>query len=117
MPTPEETQLTSGQGLPAPLCSPPRRRVVCNLKIQADSIKDLTSALRCLETDIHMGTRNCVSGGYSSGHILEIDEDESITHDSWFESLEAHLESVKENTKARDRSEGELPPKSQDSKL
>jgi hypothetical protein len=88
----------AAEGGSSPLiCSPPRRRVVCNLKIQADSIKDLTSALRCLETDIYTGTRNCVSGGYSSGYILEIDEDESITHDSWFETLEAHLESVKEN--------------------
>jgi len=67
----------------------PRRRVVVKLQIGADSWDELRGIFRELETRLVVDGRlsaTCISGGYSSGYIMESDEDESITHDSWTEA-------------------------------
>ncbi len=73
----------------------PRRRVVLDLKMEADSWADLQSGLEGL---VHSLNRHgelsaaCVSGGSSSGHYFTTNEDKSITHESWRVALDAHLE-------------------------
>jgi hypothetical protein len=76
----------------------PRRRIVVNLRIGADSWDELRGTFRELETQIAMYGKlssNAVSGGYSSGYILDSNEDESITHDSWFEANEAYCNTLR----------------------
>lgn len=71
----------------------PRRRIEIDLKIGADDWRELRGILRHLETEIAMHERlsNTVSGGYGSGFVMSVDEDESITHDSWAAELERYL--------------------------
>ena len=76
----------------------PRRRVVVKLQIGADSWEELRGIFRGLETRLVVDGRlsaTCISGGYSSGYIMESNEDESITHDSWAEANEAYCASLK----------------------
>lgn len=68
----------------------PRRRIVMKATIEADSWDDLRGHIRDVLTQLHMDgrlSRCSVSGGYASGHIIEIDEDPEISHDSWFAEI------------------------------
>lgn len=72
---------------------PPRRAHKFTLTIHADTADDLIGCLRHIEfllSSEQMGT-SYVSGGYASGWTAEYDVDESITHDSYIESLNAYL--------------------------
>lgn len=76
----------------------PRRRIVLNLDAGADSWEDLRDLLRRLETELATrGTLppSMVSGGYSSGFILVVDEDESITRESWTKENDAYCARLK----------------------
>lgn len=84
----------------------PRRRVVADIKIQADSWEELQHHLNGLATDIAMYgclSSNSISGGCSSGHIITTNEDPSITHESWAEDNQAYVDWMVE----RDRVAGE----------
>ena len=79
----------------------PHRRIVFRAKIEADSWDDLYGHLRSLTTQMacdgnRLSTRS-VSGGYSSGHIITIEEDVEMTHDKWAAELDAHLEASRES--------------------
>jgi hypothetical protein len=72
---------------------PPRRRVVAHIGIGADSREELLNALRAISFGIAAERMtDSVSGGVSYGWTVRIDEDESITHDSWYAELQAWLE-------------------------
>lgn len=74
----------------------PRRRIVMLAKIEADSWDDLYGHLRNITTDMACNdrqlSRQSVSGGFSSGHIIVVDVDEGMSHDKWAADLEAWLE-------------------------
>ncbi|MBN9568724.1 MAG: hypothetical protein J0H79_14080 [Alphaproteobacteria bacterium] len=74
----------------------PRRRIVMCAKIDADSWDDLYNHLRNLVAGIARDgkrlSKSSVSGGYSSGHIIVVSEDETVTHDKWAAELDAWLE-------------------------
>lgn len=76
----------------------PRRRIVVKIEIEADTWRDLRAAFRQLETSMVTNREgklhNHVSGGYSSGWIVAADEDDSITHESWAENLDAYLKTI-----------------------
>ena len=74
----------------------PKRRVEMSLKVNADSIDELVSYLRNFAFEVSTGTRTGVSGGYSTGAVYQIVEDESITHESWEKALNEHIESLQE---------------------
>lgn len=65
----------------------PHRRIVMRAKIEADSWEDLYGHLRSLTTEMACNdkrlSKQSVSGGYSSGHIIVIEENEDMTHDKW----------------------------------
>lgn len=67
----------------------PRRRVVLKLDLGADdreaAIRELENIAREMRRG-HMWGNSCV-GGYSVGYSMEISEDKTITHDSYFESI------------------------------
>lgn len=76
-----------------------RRRVRFNLKLEADSWDECWKALDHIATEVARGNLrgpNAASGGPASGYTLTADEDESITHESYFEALEAHLAKQRE---------------------
>ena len=75
-----------------------RRAYVLDLKVQADTLKDLIDYLRSFETELYMGkiTRG-VSGGYSSGAIYGVDVDETITHDGWAEANQLYVDWLRES--------------------
>lgn len=73
----------------------PRRAVVLTAEIQADTRRDLASALFNLATQLEAGEISgpvVVSGGYNSGYILHLQEDEGPTHDEFVERLRAFLQ-------------------------
>lgn len=75
----------------------PRRRVEVSIKIEADSWDDLRRAIRCIETDLARDgqlSRSSVSGSYSFGWIIESNEREDITHDSWAEANERYCAAI-----------------------
>lgn len=72
----------------------PRRAVVLTAEIQADSRSDLASALFNLAIQIDRAEivgPTVISGGYSSGHILHITENEAQTHDAWAKQVQEYL--------------------------
>ena len=72
----------------------PRRAVVLTAEIQADSRRELSRALFDIATQLHCGEINgpvVISGGYSSGYILHLEEGEHPTHDEWAEQIKAYL--------------------------
>lgn len=82
----------------------PRRRIVADIKIEADSWDALEGHLRSLLTDMVIHERlpvSSISGGYSSGHIISVDEDETITHESWEVELEAFIKRLDEERTAQ----------------
>lgn len=71
--------------------TPPRRRVVLTLTLGADTREDAIRALHVLANDADLDglPAERSSGGASSGYVLAVDEDETITHESYFEAVEA----------------------------
>lgn len=73
----------------------PRRAYVLELKVEADTLKDLIGYLRNFETELYAGKVSTgVSGGYSSGAIYSLSVDETITHDSWAEAIEDYVHAL-----------------------
>lgn len=72
----------------------PVRRHILKITIEADTLDDLRSALESIQFWTASGnlSAHCVSGGYNSGWILEYQENEGVTHDSYVASLNAYLE-------------------------
>lgn len=94
MTTPSNTQIEGPR-------KTPRRRIEASIRISADSWDDLRRELNHLATEIAshgMLSKWSVSGGYSTGHIIETSEDETITHDSWAEENEAYCRSLKDTS-------------------
>lgn len=89
----------------------PERKHVLSLKIEADSIEDLSRALDQISFDVlrhdedAAGPRQSVSGGVSSSHIMEHRVNQGQSHDAYFVELEACLESIREK-RVGDRDEG-----------
>lgn len=72
----------------------PRRAVILTAEIQADSRRELASALFNLSHQIDAGEINgpvVTSGGYSSGYILHLEEGDHPTHNEWAEQIKAFL--------------------------
>lgn len=70
----------------------PRRAFRLELKVEADSRKELIGFLRSFETSLHMDQVSTgATGGYSSGAIYSLDVDETITHDDWARVNEAYV--------------------------
>lgn len=69
----------------------PRRRVVIELKLGADSWEDAADALHDLARQFDMGERrDCTvlqTGGARFGYTCLLNEDPFITHDSYFEAI------------------------------
>lgn len=75
----------------------PRRAYKLTLELNADKLKDLLNSLEHIIFTIDVyDTRNSVSGGYSSGYILDIDIDETITHDKYMEDVRQYLATKKD---------------------
>lgn len=76
----------------------PHRRIVMRAKIEADTWDDLYGHLHSLVTEMavngHKLSKQTISGGYSSGHIIVISEDEGMTHDQWAKDLDAYLDAT-----------------------
>lgn len=68
----------------------PRRRIVMRLEIGADSWEELEIALANAATSVAMGQMRSTgaSGGVASGSSWEADEDETITHESYFAAID-----------------------------
>jgi hypothetical protein len=85
---------------------PPRRRVIVEIKIGADSEYDAYLALRELlfaAQDRGNVIAGQVTGGPRFGYSVNVDEDQSVTHISYFDELERFLEREK-------KSQGGEPP-------
>lgn len=82
----------------------PRRRIEVTLKLSADSWQEVSWALRELSTDCAIRPKHgtSVSGGVGRGYIWSADEDDAITHESWYAELENYL-----NAERRAEGEGE----------
>lgn len=77
----------------------PRRRVMFELKIGADSVKDLIRSLEQLIFDIANGAPpQSVSGSPHSGYNYTYSEDETITHESYHAQLRDYLNNRRETT-------------------
>lgn len=84
--------MTEVKATPETVINAPRRRFVLGLKLEADSRDDLVAELMNIANHIFMGklpTR--VSGDVHSGYVYSLDEDESITHESYVEALHRYL--------------------------
>jgi hypothetical protein len=69
----------------------PRRRVEAVIRIGADSIDDLVKGIYQIAGDVEAGSREIASGSPSVGWTVEVTEDETITHESYFDALLEHL--------------------------
>lgn len=82
----------------------PRRRVEATISISADSWDDLRRELNHLATEVARHgslSKWSVSGGYSTGHIIETSEDETVTHDSWAEANEAYCRALQSSEQSK----------------
>ena len=67
----------------------PRRRFVLEAKIGADDIIELERALDEIAQRVHAGLPCvCTTGGPVAGWHVEVSEDPTITHDSYFEAIQ-----------------------------
>ena len=79
----------------------PRRRVVCKIKLGADSWQEAAAALDDIAFRLHEakekieGQVSVSSGGPSSGWTLEADENRWITHESYITEVETWLAAKK----------------------
>lgn len=69
----------------------PRRRCVLTLKLGADTRERLIEELEGIARDIRRANLwgECAMGGHSAGYSLNVSEDETVTHDSYFEALKS----------------------------
>lgn len=76
---------------------PPRRCYELDIKIGGDSWADVLRHLDELSRHIpeHGQECNSVSGGYSGNHWVTCYHDLDMTHDKYFELLDAHLASTR----------------------
>lgn len=71
----------------------PHRACRFVLDLQADNRQELADALYNMASRIERGEMSRgVSGGYSSGYIYELTENDQPTHDAYFDSLNTYLE-------------------------
>jgi hypothetical protein len=75
----------------------PKRACQFVLDLQADTRQELADSLYNIASRIERGemTRG-VSGGYSSGYVYELTENEGPTHDEWAANLRAYLDAKKD---------------------
>ncbi len=77
----------------------PRRRFVMTLELGADSMDALRGDLRSILWSldgIEERPWSSLSGGPATGHILKIEFDPAMTHESYHERLQAYLASLDE---------------------
>jgi len=67
----------------------PRRRFLLVLKLGADSKEELLQDLKEIHRRIYFDELRgeCLSGGCAAGYTLELTEDPTVTHDSYFEAI------------------------------
>lgn len=84
--------ITTAAVIPDKIRTAPRRRLLLELELQADSVVDLVVALENFAIQVDRGelTDGC-SGGYSTGSIYKLDEDKTITHESFVKALDEYL--------------------------
>lgn len=74
----------------------PKRRYQMELKLGADDLKALRSAINSILFDLDRYPEDTpyesVSGGYDSGYSIKINVDTTITHESWEKVLNEYLE-------------------------
>lgn len=77
----------------------PKRRYEVDIHIGADDLKSLKHAIDNISFDLERREEdapiNMVSGGVDTGYSVNAAVDTSITHDSWYISLEAYLAAMK----------------------
>jgi len=72
----------------------PHRAFRLKLDVEADDLDSLIGYLRGFETELYCDkVTTGVSGGYSSGATYSLTVDPSITHDIYFERVDAWLAS------------------------
>lgn len=80
--------------------TPPHRRLRLKLDLEADTLDDLTGALRNLANDMDIDSREEVldraSGGYHSGYHLTLTCDPGQDHDRFHDQLMAWTAATKE---------------------
>lgn len=79
----------------------PRRRFEVTLKLSGDDWKSIIHEMDFLSRELeeHGPVCNSVSGGYSSGHIVEVKERPEQTHDLYHEQVQAWLKEKREQDK------------------
>lgn len=84
---------THEEGTSPERLQPPHRRLVLTLELNADSWEDAIQALESLVLDLELGhcRMGSVSGGYSSGYLLRVQEDPEITHERYMEAVHAYV--------------------------
>ena len=84
------------------MSAPPKRACRLVLDLEADTRDDLASAIYNLAIQLERGElTQGVSGGYSSGYIYELSENEHPKHSEWAAQLRAYIESRDNERKAR----------------
>lgn len=73
----------------------PKRAHVLTLELGADTKEDMIAALEQIIFDLHRGSTDVTSGGYSSGWIMAYKVDPEMTHDRYVDLLNAALEVTK----------------------
>lgn len=67
----------------------PRRRIVIELKLGADTLDEAIQVLDQVAFRLHEGFPiECVSGGPGSGYSLSGSDDPAITHESYFAEID-----------------------------
>lgn len=78
----------------------PNRRFCVTISLDGDTAEDIEDALRQIHFDWARGSRGTVTGGCSSGWIVEVTEDPEMTHDEYITALNRYLEWTREQRKA-----------------
>lgn len=77
----------------------PKRACRFVLDLEADTRDDLATALYNIASQIERGElTQGVSGGYSSGYIYELSENDRPTHTEWAKQLRAYLDAKQNST-------------------
>lgn len=84
----------------------PRRAHHLTLEVGADTYEDLIYALKQIIFDIERGSRQSVSGGYSTGWILSYSTDETMTHDRYFALLDTYIAGTQNTDPANGADQG-----------
>ena len=84
-----------------------RRRHKLVLTLETDTEEEMFARLGDIPRRIRAGEFTTgVSGGYSSNAIYRYTVDEDVTHDSYFEALEAHLTEEAADAAPSERKDG-----------